>query len=264
MFGVDAAGSATAFAGSQPADARAAAAPEPAPGASRSVELMLISSAIPFLLLFFVGLVVFAGFVPPPSPARSADEVAAFYRTNTGGIQVGLALCFISTIPYLMFGAGLLGQTRRITGVSPAVGFLQLAAFSAGLFVFLVPIVAWWAAAFRAETRSPELIQGLNDFGCLLFVGGFPPFVTWCFATGLAILSDTSPTPLFPRWSAYASFFVAFIQIPPVLLVGFYRGPFAWDGLLSWWVPLTEFFTWVVVMTTLGIRAVDRGRPWRR
>jgi len=227
---------------------------------TRRIELASAWSGAAFCALFFVGLLLLAGFIPPHSPADSAADIARIYRDNTDAIRAGLVLCFFGTIPFLMFGAGILGQTRRIPGVSPTVTYLQLAAFASAVIIIIVPIVCWWVAAFRPETRSPETIQAFNDFGWMLFVVGFPPYVTWCFSTGLAIMSDTRADPLFPRWSGYYSFFVAFIQLPPVMLVFFHDGPFAWNGVISWWVPLVEFFSWIVVMTWLSARAVDRHR----
>jgi len=38
--------------------------------------------------------------------------------------------------------------------------------------------------------------------------------------------------------------------------VFFKHGPFAWNGVLAWWIPLTMFFIWFVVMTVLLLRAI--------
>ncbi|MGB8390637.1 MAG: hypothetical protein WCE76_23335, partial [Mycobacterium sp.] len=73
-----------------------------------------------------------------------------------------------------------------------------------------------------------------------------------------AILSDVTPEPIFPRWSGYLSIFVALVQIPPVMLVFFKTGPFAWDGLISWWLPAIDFFGWIVVMMVLTATAARR------
>jgi hypothetical protein len=42
------------------------------------------------------------------------------------------------------------------------------------------------------------------------------------------------------------------------MLVFFKTGPFAWDGLISWWVPAVDFFGWAVVMMVLTAKAARR------
>ncbi|MFE6922039.1 hypothetical protein ACFVAV_13410 [Nocardia sp. NPDC057663] len=226
---------------------------------NRRSEVICTWGGAVFALLFFVGFVLFAGFLPPLSPSDSAEQTAEFYRENANGVRTGLALCYFGTIGYLAFGAGIIGQTRRIKGVSPTVILLQVCAFAASSLLIILPIIMWFAAAFRPDTQSAENIQIFNDFGWISFVAGFPPFVAWIAATGVAILSDLSETPLFPRWSGYFSLLMAFIQAaPPIVLVYVKSGPFAWNGVLSWWIPMTDFFLWFLVITVLTLKAINR------
>lgn len=224
----------------------------------RGGDTVYVLSGIVFVCLFFIGLLVLARFVPPPSPNDSAQQVVEMYLSRTNSIRSGLLLCFLGTIFMLAFGTGLSGQIRRIRGLSPSVVHLQVASVACSVLIIMLPIVCWWVAAFRADVRSPEITQLVNDLGWMTFVVSFPPFITWCASTGQAILSDTSDRPLFPRWAGYLSFFVAVAQIPPGLLVFFKTGPFAWNGLISYWIPLFDFFPWVVVMIVLAFRATRR------
>lgn len=224
----------------------------------RRTELWLVWSGVPFVVLFFVGLLLLAGFVPPPSPNLDAAGIAAVYRDHAFSIRLGLLLCFLGTMFFLAFGAGVVGQTRRIVGVSPAVTYFQIGSFASAVLIIIFPLFCWWTAAFRPESRSAESIQLVNDLGWLIFVAGFAPYVTWAVSTGLAIFSDESRSPLYPRWAGYLCVFVGLVQIPPGVLVFVKTGPFAWDGLISWWMPMFDFFGWIVAMTLLSARAVDR------
>lgn len=224
----------------------------------RRTELFCAWGGIVFAVLFFLGFLVIAQFVPPLSPNDTADQTAAIYRDHTNAIRTGLLLCYIGTMFFLAFGSGIVGQTRRIRDVAPAITYLQIACFAAASLLIIFPIMCWWTAAFRPDTRSLDSIQTLNDLAWLSFVVGLAPFVTWIAATGIAILSDTSETPLYPRWSGYLSLLMAFVQVPPVFLVYFKTGPLAWDGLISWWIPLTDFFAWFIVITVLTVKAINR------
>jgi hypothetical protein len=224
---------------------------------SRKADTWFAWSGIPFVTLFVVGMVAFAGFVPPPSPADSAEQIAAIFRDNTNGIRFGLVLVFLATILLLFYGAELTHQTRRIAGASRALCYVQIASVSAAVLIIDIPVMLWWTAALRPE-RPAEFLRLLDDVGWMIFIVGFVPYVAWAIAVGLAILSDVASAPIYPRWSGYLSLFVGLVQIPPVMLVFFKSGPFAWDGLISWWLPAIDFFGWIVVMMALTATAARR------
>lgn len=224
---------------------------------SRKADAWFAWSGIPFVALFVLGMMAFAGFVPPPSPTSSADEIAAIFRDNTNGIRFGLVLVFLATILFLFYGAEITHQTRRIAGASRALCYVQIASVSAAVLIIDIPVMLWWTAAFRPE-RPAEFIRLLNDVAWMIFIVGFVPYVAWALAVGLAILSDVAPEPIFPRWSGYLGIFVALVQIPPVTLIFFKTGPMAWDGLISWWLPAIDFFGWIVVMMVLTATAARR------
>jgi hypothetical protein len=60
---------------------------------------------------------------------------------------------------------------------APAV-HLQIAAHSSAVLLIILPIIIWWTAAYRADERSAEIIQTLNDLGWISFLIGYVPFVT--------------------------------------------------------------------------------------
>lgn len=74
---------------------------------------------------------------------------------------------------------------------------------------------------------------------------------------GAAILCDSSAAPIYPRWSGYLCLSLGFAQATASFIPFFKTGPFAWDGLFSWWPLATEFFTIFIVMTVLTVKAVN-------
>ena len=228
----------------------------------RGVELLCAWGGIVFSVLFGIGFVGIAHFVPPLAPSDTAEQTAAIFRADSNAIRTGLLLCYVGCPFFLAFGAAISGQTRRIIGVPAGLIHLQVAAYSAGLIFIIGPFMIWWVAAFRPDQYSVELIQVLNDFGWISFLVAWVPFVTWFIAAGAAILCDTSVAPIYPRWSGYLGLVMGLGQATASLLVYFKTGPFAWNGLFSWWLPATEFFLWFVMMTVLTVRAINsRYRP---
>ena len=80
------------------------------------------------------------------------------------------------------------------------------------------------------------------------FVGIVETFALQGIVIGLAILKDKRETPLFPRWVGFYNFWVALLVMPGALVPFFKSGPFAWNGLLAWWLVLAAFASWFVVM----------------
>ena len=206
-------------------------------------------------LLFFFGLWE-AGFLPPMSPALSADQVAAFYQDHLTGIRVGAALIFLSSMFYILFTAVISGQMRRIPGIHATVLSAQLAAGSFAGLTFLVPEMLLSVTAFRPD-RLAESTLLLNDMSWIVLVIAWAPFMPQYIAFAVGILSDPRPSPLFPRWLAYTDIWVVILFVPALMLPFFKTGPFAWNGLFVFWVPAVVFGVMFVVNTVCLWRALN-------
>lgn len=79
----------------------------------------------------------------------------------------------------------------------------------------------WITALFRPK-RSIEATPTLNDTAWLLFVG-------LCAA-------------------GFLNIWIALLFMPAAIMSFFKSGPFAWNGLLSFWVPATVFGAGFYVM----------------
>lgn len=208
-----------------------------------------------FLALFLIGILILARFVPPPSPSLAADELARIFNENRNGIRLG---CLVA-----MLGVGLLGpfvavisvQLKRIEGESSPLAYAQLVLGAYLLIVIIGPLTNLEAAAFRAD-RAPELIQLVSDQAWLLFVGGFYPLVAQLTVIGVAILRDRSENPVFPRSLAYVNFWCAIGSAPAAGINFLKDGPLAWDGVMSWWIPVTAFTVWVSAMFVYLLKAI--------
>ena len=149
------------------------------------------------------------------------------------------------------WSAAVSGQLKRIEGhIAPLANAQRL--LGALLAVdFIFPTFVWQAILFRPDTTSTELTYRLNDLAWRPFVGIVSTGVLECLSIGAAILIDQRATPVFPRWAGCYNIFVASTIVPAGLVVFYKRGPFAWNGLLAWWLLVVSFFTWMIVMTVL-------------
>lgn len=209
-----------------------------------------------FLLLFPAGLLI-AGFLPLPSPSLGAAEVAALYRAQPNLIRTGMVLLMLSAAPLLAFYAVISEQLRRIPGIGRATPYLQLGCGTAGAAFIMLSALVLAVVAFRPE-RDPQLLALLHDLGWLLFVTPFPFALIQNFAIATAILMDQGAQPVFPRWIAYFNIWTGLLFAPGGIAFFFVSGPFAWNGLLAFWLPAVVVVSWMLVMMSAVARAIRR------
>lgn len=220
-------------------------------------------SVYPAILLFGAGLVVCAGFMPPHAPSADAAEIAAIYRANSSMILIGMILIMIGGVLFVPFFAAIGWQMARIEGARPILATAQMMIGTITAALIILPVMLFAVAAFRPE-RSPELILLMNDLGWLILLWAFAPAFLQELAIGFCILSDQNPEPLLPRWLGYFNIWIAILFLPGALIPLFKTGPFAWNGLLAFYVPITAFFVWVLLMAVLLARAIRRPDPLTR
>jgi hypothetical protein len=81
---------------------------------------------------------------------------------------------------------------------------------------------------------------------------------------GVAILTDSAPNPVWPRWVGYFNLAVIATSCFAGLVPFFKSGPLAWNGLFAFYFVCIGYVTWMTVMTatTLNhIRRAQRGLP---
>ncbi|MBA3348442.1 MAG: hypothetical protein H0T13_07755, partial [Actinobacteria bacterium] len=206
--------------------------------------------------LFFVGFGLVAGFIPPPSPGESATQVAQRYAEDRDRIRTGLFItAFASTLLVPAFAVFTI-QMRRIEGRVSPLAWVQMGMGSLLVLVFILPLMTFEVAAFRAD-RSPEILQALNDLAWIPFVAVVWTVWMQTITIAIAILRDRREVPVYPRWLGYLNLWAAAGVTPGAFIVFFKDGPLAWNGILGWWCIVIVFFIWLVAMTWASFRAID-------
>jgi hypothetical protein len=210
------------------------------------------------ILVFVVGFWPVAGFVPPSSPLRSPEEIAEFYRAHTNAIRVGLLLGMFACCWIVPWVAALTAQLRLIEGQRSALAYAQLGLGSGAPVWFIVPCMAWLIAAYRPDTRSPELTYLLHDIGWLIFIVAIFIVPPWLVCVAVAVLGDRRADPVFPRWVGYFCLMDQLIVSAGALAVFFKSGPLAWNGVIGFYCVFGSFAVWVLVMSKVMLDVVAR------
>ena len=223
---------------------------------SRRTELAFVWAAPIGLVLLVVGFWPLARYLPLPSAADSAGQIAHFYQHDTTAIRAGLLIIFVSFMTYEPLVAVITRLMLRRTRDS-TLAWLQLGAGTGSWLFLLIPTMVLSVAAFRPY-RSPDVTQALHDVGFFFFLMGFVPFVVQSVAITVFVFQDTADNsaPLFPRWVAY--FGIAFEGLFSLggLCTFFKTGPFALQGALTYWVPLSMYGAEILVLTWVCHRAI--------
>ncbi|RJF89413.1 hypothetical protein D3874_22575 [Oleomonas cavernae] len=210
-----------------------------------------------FVVLFVLFWMHIGGNFPGPSPAFDTAQLTSRYLDNLDDMRLGFVVSLVVITLYMPWTALLSAQMARIEGRYPVLAFLQL--IGGGLTVMVVSFSAffWVAALFRPD-RDPALFQLLNDLGWLCIETQYACTTLQMAAAALAGLSDRSKVPLFPRWMCFLTIWCGLSFIPASLTGYFKTGPFAWDGMLSFYIPYACWLVWFSAASYFMIREVHR------
>jgi hypothetical protein len=207
------------------------------------------------VLVVFVGLMV-AGWFPPPHPDMTTSEVVRMYADSGSRISGGALIIALGGALTIGIVAAISSQIKRIEGSNGPLSSIQLGTGAVGILLFTVPGFFWVTAAYRPETGQ-EITARLNDAGWLSFLIAVFPAIIQSVVIAVACFTDGRPKPVFPRWLGYFQIWVALAFLPSVLVVFFKSGPFAWNGIFTFWLAAGAFGVWVVVMVRCLLSAIN-------
>lgn len=209
------------------------------------------------MVLFFLAFMVIGRLIPPIPPTWNAQQVTQFFIDHKMRIRVGITLsCLVVTIWYPFLGT-LCVRVRRAEGRWGPLSITELFASGALLIAFWVPLLLLGVAAYRPESRPPEITHAINDMFWLVFIALVE--VTVAQAIPLIILPfiDRNDPPTFPRWFGYFNAWYALLVSPGACVIIFNNGPLAWNGIFAFWIPAVIFGAWFIVTPVVIIRSLN-------
>ena len=126
------------------------------------------------------------------------------------------------------------------------------------LFLALPPLF-WGVAAYTAPRKDPEVTALMHELGTLTLTTTDQYYIfMWVGITVLALRPATQlvKNNPFPRWWGYLSVWITIMFEAGAVAFVPRSGPFAWNGLLVFWSPLTLFGVWISIQSWLVFRAL--------
>lgn len=221
------------------------------------IERWSIWSGAPMYVLFAVGFLVFARFMPPPSPSDSAQQLADAYGSKVNGIRIGAIMVCLGAALLAPYYGALCVQLKRIEGRQSPLTYAQLMLAACFILEFIFPMFIMQGIVYRPG-RPLDIVLAMSDVTWLLFVGVVSTGALQFVVIAAAIFADKSPNPVFPRWVGYFNVWVTLSFIAGNAIFFVKSGPLAWNGLLSWWITIVAYGIWLVVMLVMMLKAVSR------
>ena len=216
-----------------------------------------------FLVLYLIFFVFVAGFVPPLAPSRNGAEVLAFFAEHRIRIQVGqVGGLIVSTLLFPFFtviSREIARIERTRTSGLPILAMMQFAGGVLLVVYFQLCSMIWLVLSYRHDL-DPALARVLDDAAWLIFVMVFPSYVMQMLCLAVAAFRDKREQPTWPRWTGYLNIWVALTGAGGGIAVFFTSGPFAWNGLIGFYIPIAVFAGWLAAMTYVLLNGLTLNR----
>jgi len=128
--------------------------------------------------------------------------------------------------------------------------------FSARLIIFF-NCCAWIVAAYRPESGA-DVIQSWYDWSWFAFLLGWIYLAIEMVATGIVELMDHRTQPMIPRWLTWFTFFGALALLGAAGPAFFKSGPFAYHGLLAFYLPVIIWGAYLALTTFYMMKGFER------
>jgi hypothetical protein len=216
-----------------------------------------------FAVLTIVGWLGIAHFWAPAPADLSPAEMARFFtQTYREGILLGCSIYLFSCCFLIVWAAETGVMTWRIEGAAPVWTIVQVIG-GAGIAIVVILDCSFWISAAYRPAASPDIVVAMNDAAWMGFLLGWPLLSMEMIANAMAALSDSRPTPLFPHWLSKASLAGAVLLVTAAGPAFTQKGPFAYHGVLGFYVPMLIWGSWMLSHSWYMRKALRAEQPAR-
>lgn len=211
-----------------------------------------------FAALTVIGWLGIAHFYSPfPADAGLEATKAWFTEEHRWGTIIGCSIFYVAC-GFLVPGSIQFGiMLAKIEGRWP---LWSMTTAVCGIFISLIIFMnacAWIVAAYRPETGA-DVIQSWYDWAWFAFLLGWIYLAFEMVATGVVELMDKREVPMIPRWFTWFTFAGAASLLTAAGPAFFKSGPFAYHGLLGFYLPMAVWGSYLIGTTWFMLKELDR------
>jgi len=212
----------------------------------------IITAAIYGLALGFL-----LNMIPPPTPKLSAVQVAHWYAVRHTKVRIGAVIASWTSAFMVPWAIVVAEQMRREETRSRVWTWCTL--LGGGLMsIFLVLPPLFWGVAAFTERSNAQVTELMHQLAMLTLTTTDQYYLfMWVAVVVVCFMPKTVKHSPFPRWFGYFTAWTAFMFEAGAFAFLPRSGPFAWNGLLVFWSPLTLFGAWLTVMSYLLLHNIN-------
>jgi hypothetical protein len=210
-----------------------------------------------FVSLFVIFFGIFGHNLPaPPSAAWTVQTTGGWVVEHLDSLRFGWIMCLVTMGFYIPWSGQISAHMMRIEDAR-VMTYSQLIGGALTVFVVSFGILCWSIATFRPE-RDPALIQMLTDMGWLSLETQWVLTTVQMCAMAVIGMADRSAHPVWPRWACWFSIWCGLTFVPASLTQYLKTGPFAWNGLVGFYIPYAAWLLWCFVISFYMIKDIKR------
>ncbi len=218
-------------------------------------QIIILIWGLVFMAIYGLALWRLLHMWPPPPANWTAEQVAQFYRENTLDIRIGAMVtswCSAFMVPFACVAAI---QLRRLEKGLPVWTVLHLAGGILMSMFLVLPPIFFGVAAYTPD-RAPEITQLMHEYGLLMLVTTDQYYIFMMISIAVVSLTTNDELTAFPRWLGYYTLWAALAFEVGALAFLPKSGPFSWNGIMVFWMPISVFGVWVITTSIVMIRAI--------
>ena len=198
-----------------------------------------------FTLFTVVGFFILARFYDPAAAHLTPAALDSSFARHDVGVEVGLSLFCVATAFLGVYTVQLSITLWRIERHPPLMSASQAVGGVGVVLLIFISCCLWIGAAYRAGGTDPRITVALNDAAWFGFLVGWVMLALQMAATAAVTLHDRRSDSFVPRWVSWASIAGAVLLVTANGCVLTKTGPFAWDGVLGFYLPMVIWGTWL-------------------
>lgn len=220
------------------------------------VELWIMWWAmVCFYQLFGIVFALMTRVMPPPKPWWDQAHVVQWFNDNHNGLLWGFGIIFLVSGITASMNA-LIAYSMKRMSVSRVFSHIYIAVYSLSTLPgMLITSILLTVGAMRPD-RDPAVISWLYDAGFTAFIGTMGVFLIGTSVWMLAVLLDKNR--VFPLWFGYLNICNLITEIVVAPMWIFKEGPFAWSGVIAFWVDTLVFVVYTIAFITQLRRLIVR------
>jgi len=214
-----------------------------------------------FAIFTFVGLEVC--WPQPPSFELSGEQTAAYYVEHQTGFFIGIVLCSVGMAFLLAWTVQFCLMLWHLEGGSRAVTAVTVASLAASPILLSFDLAIFGVTAFRPRDTNPDVTRALSDVAWLGSMHIWPMLGFGMALAGIVILRTQGRLGSLPAWLGHFSLVVAVCELGQLPIFFVKTGPFAGNGVGSWYLAVFTWGGWILAAGWAMYRVLGRQQAAR-